>query len=130
MNFINYNQVKLSKKLFTGIFIGIATGAAISFLLKHKKSIDTFEHEENYFENDMLESANEYLLLARSKAEKMIKEAEGRSQSIIDEAGTLLSLVKEKAAGIKDVLSDEAKEDAEKLKKELEIQINRFKNKI
>mgnify|MGYP006356131357 FL=1 len=78
----------------------------------------------------MLESANEYLLLARNKAEKMIKEAEGRSQSIIDEAGILLRLVKEKAAGIHDVMSDEAKEDAEKLKKELEIQINRFKNKI
>lgn len=120
----------MSKKIITGIFIGIATGVAISYLLKYKKGTDILEHEDNYFENDMLESANEYLLLARNKAEKMIKEAEGRSQSLIDEAGIILSLVKEKTSDINEKLSENENEAADKLKKELESQILRFKNKI
>lgn len=120
----------MNNKLLTGLFAGIVAGVAVSVLIKFKKHDSQPGHEDNFFENDMLDSANDYLLAARVKSENMVKDAEEKSRSILDEAGKILSLVKEKTALMNENLTDKTSDEAEKLKEEIENQIRKFKNKI
>jgi len=123
-------KFKLSKKIYIGLLIGISTGAAISFLLHLKKEEMLFSREDLGGENEMLDKANHYLLLARNRVEEMVKEAEEKSSSIIQEAGKMLSLSKEKTSEMHQKLFEGADEEAEKIRAELNNTITEFRNRL
>jgi len=110
--------------------IGISAGAVVSLLLNLKKDEELFSREDLGSENDMLDKANHYLLLARNKVEEMVKEAEEKSSSIIEEAGKMLSLLKEKTSKMHQKLSEGADEEAERIRSELNKTITEFKNRL
>ena len=120
----------MSKKIYIGILIGLSAGAAISFLINLKKDELLFSSEDLGGENDMLDQANHYLLLARKKVKEMVKEAEEKSSTIIEEAGKMLLLSKEKTSEMHQKLSEGANEEAEKIRLELNKTITEFQNTL
>ena len=89
-----------------------------------------FSREDLGGENEMLDKANHYLLLARNRVEEMVKEAEEKSSSIIQEAGKMLSLSKEKTSEMHQKLFEGADEEAEKIRAELNNTITEFRNRL
>lgn len=118
----------MSNKLIAGIFAGALAGISIAVLLNAKKDYD--EEEDSLTENDNLDKANEYLLLARRKAEKMIADAELKSNSILEEAGKILFHAKEKTSALHYGHNDTALEEISRIKKEIENIIEDFKRKL
>jgi len=118
----------LSNKLIAGIFAGALAGISIAVLLNAKKENDN--EEDSLPENDNPDKANEYLLLARKKAEKMIADAEFKSSSILEEAGKILFQAKEKTSTLHYGNKDTALEEISRLKKEIENIIGDFKRKL
>ena len=118
----------MSNKLIAGIFAGALAGISIAVLLNAKKDYD--EEEDSLTENDNLDKANEYLLLARRKAEKMIADAELKSNSILEEAGKILFHAKEKTSALHYGHNDTALEEISRIKKDIENIIEDFKRKL
>lgn len=105
---------------------GIA-GASLILLRKNDFSISP---QEMYHEDDLLEHANDYLLNARREAGEIVKDAEEKSNLLIEEAGKKLSLVKEKTDELHNKISEGRIEEAMKIKNELENIIVDFKSKL
>ncbi len=120
----------MSKNIYIGILVGVSAGAAAAFLFNLKKEQELFSREDMGGENDMLDKANDYLLFARNKVEEMVKDAEEKSISIIDETGKTLSLLKEKTSEMHKKLSEGADDDAEKIRAELNKTITEFKKRL
>lgn len=120
----------MSNKLIAGIFAGALAGISIAVLLKAKIEKDNYEEENSLTENDNLDKANEFLLLARRKAEKMISDAEFKSSSILEEAGKILFHAKEKTSTLHYGHKDTALEEISRLKKDIESVIEDFKRKL
>ncbi|MEO6695841.1 MAG: hypothetical protein ABIY50_08985 [Ignavibacteria bacterium] len=120
----------MSKKIYIGLFVGITTGAAVSIFLNLKRNERLFSLEDLGGENEMLDKANHFLLLARNKVEEMVLEAQQRSSSIIQEAGKLLLLSKQKTSEMHQKLLAGENEEAEKIKADLDELILEFKNKL
>ena len=118
----------MSNKLIAGIFAGALAGISIAVLLNAKKDYD--EEEDSLTENDNLDKANEYLLIARRKAEKMIADAELKSNSILEEAGKILFHAKEKTSALHYGHNDTALEEISRIKKDIENIIEDFKRKL
>ena len=118
----------MSNKLIAGIFASALAGISIAVLLNAKKDYD--EEEDSLTENDNLDKANEYLLLARRKAEKMIADAELKSNSILEEAGKILFHAKEKTSALHYGHNDTALEEISRIKKDIENIIEDFKRKL
>ncbi len=118
----------MSNKLIAGIFAGALAGISIAVLLNAKKDYD--EEEDSLTENDNLDKANEYLLLARRKAEKMIADAELKSSSLLEEAGKILFHAKEKTSTMHYEHKDTALEEISRLKKDIDNIIEEFKRKL
>lgn len=112
------------------MLVGVSSGAALSFLLNLKREEELFSHEDLGGENDMLDKANHYLLLARNKVEEMVREAEEKSSSILEEAGKTLLYLKEKTADMHNKISEGKDAEAEELKDELNKIIAEFKKKL
>ncbi|MDQ3020816.1 MAG: hypothetical protein M3R36_09635 [Bacteroidota bacterium] len=120
----------MTKKIYIGIVIGILTGLSIPVLLKLKRDEDLFSNEDLSDENDMLDNANHYLMLARNKVDEMVHEAEVESNSILDHAGKILSSAKEKTSTIHYELSESAEEKINKIKEEIDASIEEFRKKL
>jgi len=120
----------LSNKLIAGIFAGALAGISIAVLLNAKKDIDINEEEDSLTENDTLDKANEFLLHARRKAEKMIADAELKSSSLLEEAGKILFHAKEKTSTMHYEHKDTALEEISRLKKDIDNIIEEFKRKL
>lgn len=117
----------MTKNLLAGIIAGASIAAVIAGLIRLQNRNNYFKEKDFPDENEMLDRANEYLLDARSKVDKMIKEAEEKSVSILHEAGKLLSLVKENTAEMHNKFSQGIEEEAEKLKQEIEESLEKFR---
>ena len=127
---INKESLILSNKLIAGIFAGTLAGISIAVLLNAKKDNDIKEEEDSLTENDTLDKANEFLLQTRRKAEKMIADAELKSNSILEEAGKILFHAKEKTSALHYGHNDTALEDISRIKKDIENIIEDFKRKL
>ena len=120
----------MSKKLILGLIFGVAAGTAAAFLIKFRNKNKSFLEIEYDDENDMLDKANDYLLLAKNKVESMVKKAEAESFSLLDEAGNILSKVKDSTARVHSSESEEIIEDLEKTNKEIVDIIDKFRKKL
>lgn len=120
----------MSKKLYIGILTGIAAGAFVSAIINYNYKKHSDYDNSDSDENDILESANEYLLMARSKAEKIVKDAEEKSHSIIIEAGKLLALSKENTDLMYNKLSEGLTDEANEIKVNMEKDIEDFRKKL
>ncbi len=120
----------MSKKTILGLLFGLAAGTAAAFLFKYTKQDDTMTDYDHGNENDMLDKANDYLLLARNKVEEMVKFAETESLTLIEEAGKILSRAKDNTEKIFSSAADDLAEEAAKERKEIEEFIENFRNKL
>ncbi len=119
----------MSNKLFAGIIAGALAGISITVLL-HASRENDHEEEDCLTDTDKLDKANEFLLHARRKAEKMISDAEHKSSSILEEAGKILLLAKTKTSSLHFDHRESALEEISKLKKDIENTIEDFKRKL
>ena len=103
------------------------TGALLILLRKNDFSLSG---KVMYHEDDLLDHANDFLLNARRKAGEIVKEAEEKSNLLIEEAGKKLSLVKIKTGELHGKISEGRIEEAMKIKNELENIIADFKSKL
>lgn len=120
----------MSKKLILGLVFGIAAGTAAAFLIRFRNENSLIPDDNGDDENDLLDKANNYLLLAKNKVEEMVKKAETESMSLLDEAGNILSRVKDSTARVHSSESEEIYSDMEKTKKEIEEIIDNFRKKL
>jgi len=120
----------LSNKLLAGIIAGAIAGISAAVIFSAKRENDLYEDEDQETENDNLDRANEYLIHARTKAEKMISDAAHKSSSILEEAGKILSLAKTKTSSLHFDHRESALEEIRKLKKDIENTIEDFKRKL
>ena len=120
----------MSKKLILGLIFGVAAGTAAAFLIRFRNKNSLFPVNEFDDENDLLDKANDYLLLAKNKVESMVKQAEAESSSLLDEAGSILSRVKDNTAKAHSIQSEEISGDIEKTKKEIKEIIDNFRKKL
>lgn len=120
----------MSKKLIFGLVFGMAAGTAAAFLFRFRNENSLSPDNEGDDENDLLDKANNYLLLAKNKVEEMVKNAETESMSLLDEAGNILSRVKDSTARVHSNESEEIYNDMEKTKKEIEEIIDNFRKKL
>ena len=100
----------MSNKIIAGILTGMLAGISIAFIFNSKGKESDIWDEDNSDDNDKLDRARQYLLKAKSKADEMIEDAAFRSNSILEDAGKILSAAKEKTS----VLHFEHAETAEK----------------
>ena len=123
----------MSKKLFIGIISGLLAGLSIRVIMRLRNEEVLFSDEDmessGSTENDMLDKANNYLLFARKKVNEIVKEAEAKSSSILEEAGIILSRAKDKTARLHFKNSKEAMEELNKIREELEKNIKKLEEK-
>lgn len=117
----------MTKNLITGLIAGVGIAALITAVINLQKRNRSLTDKDFPDENEMLDRANDYLLDARNKVDKMIKEAEEKSVSILHEAGKLLSHVKENTAEMHSKFSQGIEEEAERLKQEIEDSLEKFR---
>ncbi|MBL8007707.1 MAG: hypothetical protein JNJ56_09255 [Ignavibacteria bacterium] len=117
----------MTKNILAGLIAGAGIAAVIASLISLQKRNNGSKDKDFPDENELLDKANDYLLDARNKVDKMIREAEEKSVSILHEAGKLLSLVKENTAEMHNKFSHGIEEEAEKLRQEIEESIEKFR---
>ncbi|MEO8208983.1 MAG: hypothetical protein ABI840_00365 [bacterium] len=117
-------------KIYFGIAAGILTGLTLSILLKFKRDEALFSGEDLSDENDMLDKINHYLLLARNRVDEMVQEAEAESNSILEHAGKILSLAKEKTSSIHYDLKESAEDEINKIKEEIDASVEEFRKQL
>ena len=81
----------MSNKIIAGILTGMLAGISIAFIFNSKGKESDIWDEDNSDDNDKLDRARQYLLKAKSKADEMIEDAAFRSNSILEDAGKILS---------------------------------------
>ncbi len=116
--------------MILGLVFGIAAGTAAAFLIRFRNENSLINEDNGDDENDLLDKANNYLLLAKNKVEEMVKKAETESMSLLDEAGNILSRVKDSTARVHNSESEGIYSDMEKTKKEIEEIIDNFRKKL
>ncbi|MEO8665978.1 MAG: hypothetical protein ABI462_10815 [Ignavibacteria bacterium] len=121
------------KKIYIGIAIGTLLGLAVPVILKFRKERELFSDEDlsdDGEHNSMLDEANDFLLSTRKKVNEMVKDAEIKSGSILNDAATILSKAKDKTSEIHYDMQDSARDEINKLKEEIEKSIVEFKKKL
>ncbi len=116
--------------MYIGIGAGILIGLSIPALLRFNREENLFSDEDLSNDNDMLNKANHYLILAKNKVDEMVNEAEQESNSLLTEAGRILSTAKEKTSAIHFQHENFAEEDIDKIKAEIEKSIEELNKRI
>ena len=120
----------MSNKLVPGIITGVLTGLSIAAILMLRKEEGKYSDQEEVVEAGDPDNAGRYLLLARKEVDKMIAEAAVKSDSILEEAGKILSSAKEKTSQLHYEHMETAKEEIIRIKKEIEDVIEDFNNRL
>jgi len=117
----------MSKWFITGIAAAAGIFLSALYFSNSRKFSDNDGISE---ESGYLDYANDYLINAREKARNMIKNAEEKSEILINEAGRKLSEVKELTEQMHKKISEGSIEEAMKIKNEVENLVYDFKNKL
>ena len=118
----------MSKKFLIGAAAGAIAALIVSEVVKLINDEKMFSDEDLSEGNDLLDSANEFLLSAKRKSEKMIQEAEIKSDSILEHAAEILRSAKEKTSRIHTEEAKIAEEEIRKIKEEIESSIRKYEN--
>lgn len=89
----------ISKNIFIGLAAGSLICLAVPVILKYKKEQKLFSDEDLTDEGEefrKLDEVNDYLLATKRKVNEMVKDAELRSSSMLQDAAAILSRAKEK----------------------------------
>lgn len=119
----------MSSKLVLGIAAGILSGIGIGLLLMNREE-ESYVEEELSDGFDNIDKGSRFMNEAKVKTEKLVRDAEEKSNSILEEASKILISAKEKISKIHFESEDIAKEEIEKVKKEVDMSIEEFKNKV
>lgn len=123
----------MSKKIYYYLGAGLMIGAAVPVLLKFLREQELFSGEdlsEDEYDYEPQENAGIYFNRAKKKADDMVKDAEARSSSILEDAAKILAKAKQKTSEIHYDVKDTAEAEINKLREEIGNSIETFKKKL
>ncbi len=119
----------MSKKIYLGLLGGLLAGIAVPVILKLKRDEELFSEEDLSHDNYMLDNASHYLLHARNKVDEMVDQAKQKSDSMIEEAGKILSSAREMTSSVHSESGKSAEEKINEIKEEIDKTIEEFRRK-
>ncbi|MBX7042566.1 MAG: hypothetical protein K1X85_06650 [Ignavibacteria bacterium] len=120
----------MSKKIILGAAIAAAAGiaAGVIYSLIKEDERDTLWDEGD--DISTIDLANEFLSEAKTRARELVDYANLKSDELLDEANNILIIAKEKAESLIAQGSSEAGEELQKAKEEIEKLISEYQKKL